>query len=121
MKELEQLTADETVENTELDTLADERENNATYKWLTDKLKATMFDSINKAAKGIEVDKHNAFVVKLAGILKGYSEDKDNPIEVNVGDIFTGRKTKRGQAFYGYNTDLYNAVKGSGTDGLPSL
>ena len=121
MKELEQLTAEETVENTELDNLAQEREDNGDFTWMTDKLKATMFESITKAAKGIEINKHNAFITKLAGILKGYTEDKDNVVNVNVNELFTSRKTKKGDGFYGFNTDLYQACKGGDTGGLASL
>ena len=108
MKELEE--AIKTTEVSELEKIAVEREENAEFKWLSDNIKVIMKDSIEKAAKGVEITKHNDMIIKMVGI------------EPSIKTHITSRKTKKGQAFYGYETELYNAVRDAATsDGLPAL
>jgi len=115
MNELEQAVE---VVDSELDQIAEDRVQSTDFKWLTDKLKGALADSIDKAAKGIEIKKHNDMIIKLSGILKGDTEKYGN---VNVREVFTSRKTKKGEAFYGYSHELYNAVRGATTNGLAEL
>ena len=101
-----------------MDQLADERNENVDFKWLTDKTRETMAISIDKAAKGIEIKKHNDLIIKISGLLKA---DPEKYGKVNVKEVFTARRTKKGEAFYGYSHDLYNAVRGATTGGLQEL
>ena len=122
MKELNELVKEETTN--EMDLLAQEREDNATFKWLTDSLKTTMFDSITKAAKGIEITKHNNMIVKLSAIFKNDMTlpEAERVYNVdNANSLFSVRKTKKGQSFYGYETELYQAVRGAESSDLAAL
>lgn len=107
MKELEEAVKTEV---SELEKIAVEREENAEFKWLTDNIKTIMKESIEKAAQGIEVTKHNDMIVKMVGI------------EPSIKTHITARKTKKGISFYGYETELYQAVRNAETStGLPAL
>ncbi len=122
MNELTELIKDEKL--SEMDQLAADRDDQAEFKWLTDALKTTMFESITKAAKGIEITKHNNMVVKLSGIFKNDMTlpEAERVYNVdNANSLFSVRKTKKGQSFYGYETELYQAVKGGESSDLPTL
>ncbi len=122
MTELTELIKDKKL--SEMDQLAADREDQAEFKWLTDNLKAVMFESITKAAKGIEITKHNNMVVKLSAIFKNDMTlpEADRVYNVdNANSLFSVRKTKKGQSFYGYETELYQAVRGSESSDLPTL
>ena len=121
MNELEQAS---TVVDNEMDQLADERNENVDFKWLTDKTRETMAISIDKAAKGIEIKKHNAYIGRIIAILKkDYVEEPQNrKYNVkDVGELFAIRKTKRGVSFYGYQPELYSAVRGAKSNELAEL
>ncbi len=109
-----EITRDESTElETTLDALVDEAEETKEFKWLTDKTKTMMAESINKAARGIAIEQHNNYIMKVAAILKKQ--------DIDISGLFVPRKTKKYEKFYGYSTDLYNEVMNRTDSELPSL